>query len=94
MRSLAPGEAPGDAHVLFVGPDSARRLGALALEAPRGTLVVADGEEALEHGAMIGFVAIEDRLRFAVALDAAEQAGLRISSRMLSVAAEVKGRRP
>lgn len=89
VRTLAPGEPPGDAHVLFVGKGA--RLEALAREAGHGTLVVSESEEALSAGGMIGFVQAEGRLRFVVALDAAERAGLRISSRMLAVALRVQG---
>jgi hypothetical protein len=91
VRTLAPGESPGDAHVLFVG--SGARVAALAARARRGTLVVSEGEEALAGGGMIGFVQAEGRLRFVVALDAAERAGLRLNSRMLAVALYVQGGR-
>ena len=93
VRVLAPGEPPGEPHVLFVGREAASRLAELARDAMRATLLVSDVPDALARGAMIGFVESDSRLRFAVALDTAQRAGLRINSRMLAVALYVRGGR-
>jgi hypothetical protein len=94
VRVLAEGVAARGAHLLYVGEAAAARLGALARATDPATLVVSDGADALDEGATIGFVESQGRLRFAVALDSAERAGLRISSRMLAVASEVRPPRP
>ena len=59
--------------------------------APRHALVVTDAEGALDLGSVINFVLVEDRVRFDIALDAAEKRALRLSSRLLSVARSVRG---
>jgi len=56
--------------------------------------VVCEWDGALEQGAVVNFVPAEGRVRFEVALDAAERRGLRISSRMLAVALNVRGGKP
>jgi hypothetical protein len=50
---------------------------------------VTDMAQGLERGAALVFVETESRLRFEASLPAAEQAGLRLSSRLLSVAERV-----
>jgi hypothetical protein len=94
VRPIEDADGLAGAHVLFAGRAASRRIAALARAAPPATLVVTDAEGALDQGAMINFVEDGGRIRFAVAADAAERAGLRISSRMLAVAAEVRGRAP
>jgi hypothetical protein len=77
-------------HLLYVGRgDAASRAQLRAAYAQSGVLVVGDGERALESGATIAFVAVEDRVAFEVSLESADRAGLRISSRMLAVARRV-----
>ena len=48
-----------------------------------------ESDEGLAAGSMINFVVVDDKVRFDVALARAEQAGLRISARLLSVARKV-----
>ena len=95
MRRLKPGEAPADLQVLFVGRSQEGRLAELA-RAVRGrpVLVVSESPGALDAGSMVNFIVAGGRVRFEVSLEAAERAGLRISSRMLSVAASVRPARP
>lgn len=95
VRRLAPGEWSAGLHVLFFGAGQADELARFADEAPLApVLVVGEWSGALEAGAVVNFVRSGDRVRFEVALDAAERRGLRISSRMLAVAARVRGGRP
>ncbi|MGH7338017.1 MAG: YfiR family protein [Myxococcota bacterium] len=51
---------------------------------------MSDAERGLDQGAVVNFVRSEGRVRFEVAVDAAEQRELRISSRMLAVASNVR----
>lgn len=76
-------------HVLYVAPPDLPRF-AKAFEPRRPVLVVADSRDALEQGAMINFVASEGRIKFEVAIDAAQRAGLTISARLLAIAIRVK----
>lgn len=95
VQRLAADQPVARAHILFVGGGAADRLGALAQRvAGQPVLLVTDTEGALQRGSMINFVIAERRLRFEVALDAAENSGLRLSSRLLAVALDVRRRTP
>lgn len=77
-------------HVLFVGASEKERMAQhVASIAGRPVLVVGEWDEAIAQGASINFMLIERRVRFEIALDAAQKAGLVVSSRLLSVAARV-----
>ncbi len=78
-------------HVLFIGRDASARLARL-IEAvrQRPILTVTDIPDGLERGGMINFVIAKRRVQFEIAVDAAEKAGLVLSSRLLSVALRVK----
>ena len=89
VRRLRAGEDPRGAHLVFVGRGEPSP-GVLARAAQQaGALVVGESERGLEQGAAINFVPMEDRIGFDVSLEAAEKAGVRISSRMLGVARKV-----
>lgn len=88
VQRVRQGESLSGLHVLYVGSGASSQLA--RLEHRRGLLVVSDAHSGLEHGAVVNFVRSEERLRFEVALDAAERRGLKISSRMLSVASHVR----
>jgi len=83
-------DAVAGCHIAFVGRRESPRLAALA-RASRAqfVLLVSDTERGLEHGSVINFVPVEDRLGFEVSIEAAERNHLRISSRMLAVARRV-----
>ena len=91
VRRVREGEPLAGLQVLFVGRAAAAVLS--KLPQTQGTVVVSDADGALDRGAAIGFVRSEGRVRFHVSLDAAERQGVSISSRMLSVAEQVRGRR-
>jgi hypothetical protein len=77
-------------HILYVGAEAlarTRELRAAAMDRP--ILVVTD-EARGGNGGVISFIEAGSRVRFAVALPAAERAGLRIDSALLAVAARVE----
>jgi hypothetical protein len=79
-------------HVVFVSrAEWRRRPGLLAELAKRGVLTVGEGTAFAEAGGVIGLVLEEGAVRFTVNLAAGERAGLRLSSRMLSIASRVVG---
>jgi hypothetical protein len=80
----------GTLHVLFIGNDERPKI-AQYLNAVRDqpTLVVTEWESALEQGSMINFLVVDRRIKFEIALDTAERAGLTLSSRLLAVALRV-----
>jgi YfiR/HmsC-like len=79
-------------HILFIASSEKARIKRI-LECMRGTvaLTVSDTEGFAEQGGMIDFLLDNDRVLFEVNREAAEQAGLKISSKLLSVAKVVIG---
>jgi hypothetical protein len=93
VRRLREGEPVAGLHMLFLGRSQSARLAEVERQAPgQPLLIVCEWNGALENGAVVNFVRDEGRVRFEVALDAAERRGLRISSRMLAVAQNVQGK--
>ena len=74
-------------HVLFISTSEKGRL-AKTLAALQGTsiLTVSEMDEFISAGGMINFVIEDDKIRFEINNDAAEKAGLKISSKLLSLA--------
>jgi hypothetical protein len=87
VRRMRPGESLRGLNVLFVGAPERGRLATLArAAAARGILTVSESDDGLDQGSVINFIVVDGRVRFEVALDAAERAGIRLSSRLLAVA--------
>ncbi|HEU4624763.1 MAG TPA: YfiR family protein [Steroidobacteraceae bacterium] len=80
-----------DADVLFVGAQWKKNLsGLLGDHGGDPVLVVTEDEGALARGAVINFLVVDGNVRFEVSLAAAERRGLKLSSRLLSVALRVE----
>jgi len=79
-------------HALFIGGAAGESTPALVRSAGPGTLIVTDSEGGLDRGATINLMEADGRLRFGVSVEAANRAGLRLNSRLLAVASEVRGR--
>jgi hypothetical protein len=79
-------------HILFIASSETARLKQI-FESLRGTdaLTVGDTKDFVEQGGMINFVLENSRVQFEVNRKAAEQGGLKISSKLLSVARLVVG---
>ena len=79
-------------HILFIAFSERTRLKQI-FEALQGSyaLTVGDAKDFAEQGGMINFVLDHDRVQFKVNRSAAELAGLRISSKLLTVAKLVIG---
>ena len=79
-------------HILFIASSETARLKQI-FEGLRGTdaLTVGDTKGFVEQGGMINFVLENSRVQFEVNRKAAEQGGLKISSKLLSVAKLVVG---
>jgi hypothetical protein len=80
--------------VLFIGSLTGLR-GADILKALNGLPVLTVGDDAgfCAEGGMIAFLLERDRLRFEIRFDAAEHAGLKVSSRVFALAKTVHGRK-
>ena len=85
-------ETTSGLHVLFIGRNEpAARVRDLAQRAlRRNVLVVTETPGGLDQGAILNFLLVDGRVRFEVALDNAERAGLKLSSRLLAVAQNVR----
>lgn len=92
VRRIKAGESLAGVHILFIGKAEATRLVQLSQTAqPRSILTVTETDGALAQGSVINFVIAERRVRFEVALDTAEKSRLKLSSRLLAVAQDVRG---
>lgn len=78
-------------HLVYLGEKSAGRAAAI-LDQARGApvLTVSDGDEFIRLGGMVGFFVEGGRMRFAVNPDAAQRAGVRLSSKLLQLARIVR----
>lgn len=93
VRRLRATDPLKDVHLLFIGRAESGQLERIA----RGrtpTLIVTEWPGALQEGSVINFVLVNDQVRFDISLEAARQRGLKLSSRMLSVANEVRTAAP
>jgi hypothetical protein len=91
VKQVRPGEALVGVHILFIGGAEQARLSQILQAAkPRPVLTVTEVDGALNQGSMINFVIVDRRVRFEVALDSVERNGLKLSSRLLAVAQQVK----
>lgn len=89
MRRMKQADDPRSVHILFIGNDIDPAVARAALDRAHRhpVLTVTESEEV--DDAVISFVIDQDRVRFDVSLVLAEKCGLRISSRLLSVARRV-----
>ena len=91
VRRFRDGDTLSGTHVLYVTRPESGRIATLAgASRNSATLLVTDAEGALAQGSMINFRVQDGTVRFDIALDTAERAGLRISSRLLAVAQSVR----
>lgn len=74
-------------HILFVSSSETKSLPAVTQMFERSAvLTVGDMERFARQGGMIGFILDGKKVRFEINLDAAESAGLKISSKLLQLA--------
>lgn len=77
----------GTCHILFVRPPDDVNLASFIRGASAtGRLLVGEAEGFAQRGGVIGFFVEQRRVRFMINVSAAERAGLRVSSKLLSVA--------
>jgi hypothetical protein len=80
-------------HMLFIGNVAAKDSKGLLAEA-KGTCVftVTNEKDFLNNGSMVGLVNTDNRISFEINQQLAEDAGLKVSSRLLSLAKVVRGK--
>jgi len=90
VRRVTPSETFDDLDVLFIADGERGNLRALLSPVKgRPILTVTESEGALADGSIINFTVSGERVRFEVSLDAAQASRLKLSSRLLAVAASV-----
>lgn len=95
VRRVRPGDTLNGVQLLYVASSEGERSAAWVRQAQRRpVLTVTEGDGGLSQGSVINFRTLEGRVRFDVSLAAAERNDLRLSSRLLSVAASVQGGTP
>jgi hypothetical protein len=92
IRQYHEGEDLRSCHILFVSASEKKRVPQI-LSSLRGSsvLTVADMDEFVDAGGMIRFSLEGTQVRFTVDVNAAAEARLKISSKLLSVARVAKG---
>jgi hypothetical protein len=90
VRILREWELAVPTHLLFIGGGDTARVGRMVRAAGASLLVVTECDGGLQHGSAINFRVVDERVRFDVALDAAERNGIKLSSRLLTVANRVQ----
>ena len=87
MRRLQSDQVAEGCHLAFL-PDATwfRRKRLIIGLALQGILTVGDSERFVRYGGGIGFVVSNETVKFVINMNAMERAGLKISSRMLSLA--------
>jgi hypothetical protein len=83
-------------HVLVVDPTRSSQLTGRYLRAAAGRpiLTVGTAVDFSASGGIIQFVRVEDTLRFDINTEAADRAGLKLSSHLLRMAHNIRGRGP
>lgn len=91
VRRVNLAAAVAGCHVAFVGGEGSRRLETVA-EAYRGrpVLIVAEGDDAIDRGAMVGLSVSGGRIVFDVDRTAASRERMEVSSKLLRLARRVK----
>jgi len=88
-----PGNIAG-CNMLFLNRSESHQLSAyLQMAYKRSILTVSDIDNFASQGGIIGFIEQNGKVRFEINLDAAQQAKIRINSRLLNLARIVAGRK-
>lgn len=90
VRELRDTDLPARVHLLFVGGSDTPRVARVLRQASGAMLIVTECENGLQLGSAINFRIVDERVRFDVSLDAAERNGIKLSSRLLTVANRVQ----
>lgn len=95
VAPLKPGDGVPAAQILFIGGAETAQLKRLLSEVQsRPVLTVTETAGALGDGSVINFVVADNKVRFEISLTGAQRNGLKVSSRLLSVALQVQGGTP
>ena len=88
VRRFGRGEDVRGCHILFVSSSEKRRFGDLVRQAGPGVLTVGETPQFFRDGGIVRFYVEENRVKFQINAEAAELAGLKIHSQLMSLAAQ------
>jgi hypothetical protein len=90
VRRIRASSETDRCHLVFISRNTWRAQRDLPKRLrAQGLLTVGESEDFAQEGGVIGFIIQNETVRFVVNAEASDRAGLRISSRMLSLAAAV-----
>lgn len=90
VREIPAVDAVGGCHVLFISASEQPRIEAiLGSLGKRNVLTVSDMKEFAASGGMIGFVTVDEKIRFEINARASNRAGLNVSSQILKLARQI-----
>lgn len=91
IRNYRPHDEPEGCHLLFI-PASEKNHAERILRSLKeaNVLTVGDTEESARQGANIGFFIERKKVRFAINIEAARRAGIKISAKLLKLAKIIK----
>ena len=93
IQSIDRSDEAEKCQILFISDSEKKHLGeTLDKLKALPVLTVGESDQFMEQGGMINFVKKEGSVRLEINMDAARQARLQISSRLLTVADKVKGK--
>lgn len=81
----------GSCQLLFISKSMTETVAEIIPAVGRyPVLTVSDMDDFINHGGIIGFLQVDNKIRFEINITAASEAGLSISSKLLSLATTVK----
>lgn len=93
LQPIVKADDAAKCHILFISASNRKNLGEILPRIKtRPVLTVGENPQFMEQGGVINFVMKTDMVRLQINLDAARQANLQISSKLLGVADVVKGK--
>ncbi len=91
IRRLGAGAKTDTCQLVYISESETKHLARLLSKVrARPVLTVSDIDNFVKHGGIIRFKLVDNKVRFVINVDAAERAGLKISSKLLSLAIIVK----
>lgn len=94
LKRLASGDATSACHILFISAAEQKRSPSLLAKRNEGVLTVGESNDFLERGGIINLARHDEKIALEVNLAAADQARIKVSSKLLSVATVVRGQSP
>jgi len=95
IRRLAPGADLKQCHLLFISRSLKNSLASiLAGLKSESVLTVSETDQFASRGGMIDLIIVDDSVKLEINLDTAERAGLKVSSKLSSVARVIKSEPP